>query len=119
SRVLPSMGETDAELRSLGTLLDGVKAEHFDPAPVAAVKGSLRMRKVLQRAVRDTPPGVPTHMRITYRGDVLRLDTEQLEKVRKRVHARGGPPNRSRVVAAEMLLEALADVAAKHAEDDG
>ncbi|WP_028847982.1 MULTISPECIES: ATP-binding domain-containing protein [Thermocrispum] len=119
SRVLPSMGETDAELRSLGTLLDGVKAERFDPAPVAAVKGSLRMRKVLQRAVRDTPPGVPTHMRITYRGDVLRLDTEQLEKVRKRVHARGGPPNRSRVVAAEMLLEALADVAAKHAEDDG
>jgi len=119
SRVLPSMGETDVELRSLGTVLDGVKAERFDPAPVAAIKGSLRMRKVLLRAIRDTPPDVPTQMRITYKGDVLRLETDQLEKVRKRVHARGGQPNRSRVRAAEMLLEALADVAEKNARDDG
>ncbi|MGH3451862.1 MAG: HelD family protein, partial [Haloechinothrix sp.] len=119
SRVLPSMGETNVELRALGHLLDRVVSEHQDPAAVAAIKGSLRMRKVLLRAMRDTPPGAPTQMRIVYRGEVLKLDTHQLDRVRKRVHSGGGPPNRSRVRAAETLLEALADVAESHAQADG
>lgn len=119
SRVLPSMGETDVELRALGEVLDGYVAEHIDPAPIAAVKGSSRMRKVLARAMREAPPRVPTEMRIVYRGEVLKLDHARLERVRKRVHGHGGPPNRSRVRAAETLLEALADVAASHAEADG
>jgi len=119
SRVLPSMGETNVELRALGTVLDGYAAEHTDAAPVAAIKGSLRMRKVLLRAMRATPPDAPTQMRIGYGGDVLRLEAPQLDRVRRRVHARGGPPNRSRVRAAEALLQALADVAEKNATDDG
>ncbi|MGH3433634.1 MAG: HelD family protein [Thermocrispum sp.] len=119
SRVLPSMGETNVELRSLGTVLDGTAAEHIDPAVVAAVKGSVRMRKVLLRAMRAAPPDAPAQLRIRYRDDVLRLEPAQLDRVRRRVHARGGPPNRSRVRAAETLLEALADVAEKHARDDG
>ncbi|MGH3519630.1 MAG: HelD family protein [Haloechinothrix sp.] len=119
SRVLPSMGETTVELRALGDVLDGLIAEQQDPAPVAAVKGSLRMRKVLLRAMRDTPPGAPTEMRIVYRGEVLKLNAAALEQVRKRVHAGGGPPNRSRVRAAEALLAALADLAESHARADG
>ncbi|MPY79689.1 MAG: ATP-dependent DNA helicase [Actinophytocola sp.] len=119
SRVLPAMGETDVELRALGEVLDGVTAEHADPAPVAAIKGSLRMRKLLQRAIRDTPPGVPTRLRMVYRGEVLTLERDALERVRKRVLASGGQPNRIRVRAAEALLEALADVAEQAARDDG
>lgn len=119
SRVLPSMGETNVELRALGEVLDGFTAAHQDPGPIAAIKGSLRMRKVLLRAMRDTPPDVPTHMRMVYRGEVLKLDAAQLERVRKRIHANGGPPNRSRVRAAEALLDALADVAESHAKADG
>ena len=119
SRVLPAMGETDVELRALGEVLDGVLAEHADPAPIAAVKGSLRMRKVLQRAVRDTPPGVPDRLRMVYQGEVLTLERDALERLRKRVLAGGGQPNRIRVRAAEALLEALADVAAQAATDDG
>ncbi|MQA60984.1 MAG: AAA family ATPase [Actinophytocola sp.] len=119
SRVLPAMGETNVELRALGEVLDSHVAEHIDTAPVAAIKGSLRMRRVLLRAMRDTPPGAPAEMRIVYGGEVLKLDTAQLERLRKRVHASGGPPNRSRVRAAETLLAALADVAERHAQDDG
>ncbi|SDX53189.1 DNA helicase IV [Amycolatopsis xylanica] len=119
SRVLPSMGETNVELRALGEVLDGLEAVRQDPAPLAAVKGSLRMRKVLLRALRDTPPDAPREMRIVYRGEVLKLDAKELEKVRRKVHTAGGPPNRSRVRAAEMLLDALAAKAEEHAKADG
>jgi RecA/RadA recombinase len=107
SRVLPSMGEDTVELRSLGEVLDGVRATGVDPADVARIKGSLRMRRVLKRVLRDTPPDVPAELRVTYRGQVLKLDARDLDKVRRAVHAMGRPPNQSRVDAAEALLEAL------------
>jgi DNA helicase IV len=107
SRVLPSMGEDSVELRSLGGLMDGIEATRVDAAPTAAVKGSLRMRRVLKRALRDIPPDAPTDLRITYRGEVLKLDAQDLAKVRRQVHGLGRLPNRSRVDAAEALLEAL------------
>ncbi|RBM19901.1 ATP-dependent DNA helicase [Prauserella sp. PE36] len=118
SRVLPSMGETNVELRALGQVLDGIEATHHDPAPLAAVKGSLRMRKVLLKAMRDTPPDAPTEMRIVYQGEVLKLGPKELERVRRKVHGHGGPPNRARVRAAETLLEALADKAEEYAKAD-
>jgi DNA helicase IV len=107
SRVLPSMGEDTVELRSLGEVLDGVRAEALDTSPVARVKGSLRMRRVLKRALRDAPPGAPEELRIIYRGEVLKLDARELASVRRAVHSAGRPPNQSRVDAAEALLEAL------------
>ena len=119
SRVLPSMGETNVELRALGEVLDGLEATRQDAAPLAAVKGSLRMRKVLLRALRDTPPEAPEQMRIVYRGEVLKLNARELEKVRRKAHTQGAPPNRQRIRAAEMLLDALAAKAEEHAKDDG
>ncbi|MCR3719373.1 MULTISPECIES: HelD family protein [Prauserella salsuginis group] len=119
SRVLPSMGETNVELRALGEVLDGMEATRHDPAPLASVKGSLRMRKVLLKAVRDTPPDAPTELRIVYKGEVLKLGTKELDKARKKVHSAGGPPNRSRVRAAETLLGLLADKAEQNAASGG
>lgn len=111
SRVLPSMGEDSVELRAVGDLVDGIHATHSDPATTAAVKGSLRMRRLLRRAVREAPSDAPTDLRILYHGEVLRLGPAELDRVRRRVHAAGRPPNQSRVDAAEALLEALADKA--------
>ncbi|HEX5114471.1 MAG TPA: ATP-binding domain-containing protein [Pseudonocardiaceae bacterium] len=119
SRVLPSMGEDSAELRSLGQVLDGLSATRLDDARTAAVKGSGRMVRVLRRAMRQTPPDVPTEMRIVYRGEVLRLGDAELERVRRAVHRRGGQPNRSRVDAAEALLEALWHKAESYQADSG
>lgn len=107
SRVLPSMGEDTVELRSLGDVLDGVRAAGSDSAAVTRVKGSLRMRRVLKRALREPPQDAPTELRITYRGQVLKLDERDLAKVRRTIHSAGRPPNQSRVDAAEALLEAL------------
>jgi DNA helicase IV len=107
SRVLPSMGEDAVELRSLGEVLDGARAAGVDSAEVTRIKGSLRMRRVLKRALREPPTDAPTELRITFRGEVLKLDERDLAKVRRGVHSMGRPPNQSRVDAAEALLEAL------------
>jgi len=64
ARVLPTMGEDSAQLRALGEVLDGVTATRIDPAPLAAVKGSLRMLRVLRRAVRAKPVDAPTRLRV-------------------------------------------------------
>lgn len=119
SRVLPSMGEDSAELRALGEVLDGVTATRLDDARTAAVKGSTRMLRVLRRATRQTPPDVPDELRMVYHGEVLRLAGPELERVRRAVHRRGGQPNRSRVDAAEALLEALWHKAESYMADDG
>ncbi len=118
SRVLPSMGEDSAELRALGEVLDGITVTRLDDGGTAAVKGSTRMLRVLRRAMRQAPPNVPTEMRIVYRGEVLKLVGPELERVRKAVHRRGGMPNRSRVDAAEALLEALWHKAESYMADD-
>jgi DNA helicase IV len=107
SRVLPSMGEDTVELRSLGEVLDGSRGVANDPPELARIKGSLRMRRVLKRALREAPPDAPDELRITYRGEVLKLDARELDRVRRSVHSAGRPPNQSRVDAAEALLEAL------------
>ncbi|HET9143590.1 HelD family protein, partial [Actinophytocola sp.] len=117
SRVLPSMGEDSVELRAVGDVLDGVTATRVDPAAVAAVKGSLRMRRVLKQAMREAPPDAPTELRIVYQGEVLKLTARELTKVRRTVHSAGRPPNESRVDAAEALLEALWRKAESYRDD--
>ncbi len=106
-RVLPSLGEETAELRSIGAVVDSVTADRLDPPPLAALKGSLRMRRFLQRALQADPPGVPTQMRIVYGGQVLRLDQARLEKARRDLYPKlqqlpnaGGPEARRALVAA-------------------
>ena len=115
SRVLPSMGEHNVELRSLGSVLDGLEAVSVDSAATAEVKGSLRMRKVLQRAMRTDPPDAPDELRMFFKGTVLVLDADELRRIRRSLHSKGGPPNRLRMRAADALLEALWRKAEQHA----
>ncbi|MCY9783149.1 ATP-binding domain-containing protein [Nocardiopsis sp. EMB25] len=51
--VLPSLGETDVVMRTVGTLLPGVEAHGHDPHASACVKGSTRMVDLVRAAVRD------------------------------------------------------------------
>ena len=84
-RVLPSLGETSVTLRSLGEVVDGVVAHRHDAPAVAALKGSIRMRRVLARVVRDGVPGAPEAFRTFYRDSILRLDARALHVLRQRV----------------------------------
>jgi AAA domain-containing protein len=117
-RVLPGLGEESVTLRSLGELFDGLSAARYDEPAVAAVKGSLRMRQVLRRAVRDAPPTAPDTLRITYAGLVLTLDAAALAGVRRTVHRRGALPNRARRYVRAELLTALWREAQRVGGDD-
>src|SRR5436305_2392517 len=107
ARVLPSLGEDDVTLSSLGSLVADVSATRHDPDAVATVKGSLRMARVLSRAARDDPPGAPSELRLLYRGTLLRLDAKDLSGVRHTVLAGGAKRNAVRPKAAGHLLDAL------------
>jgi hypothetical protein len=118
-RVLPSLGEHDATLRSVGEIVDGVVATRSDPFDVAVVKGSLRMRRVLSRAVREAAPGAPEELRLYAAGRQLRLDAGELATVRRAV-TRRGRYNRVRAEAARALVAALwRKVAAVEDSSDG
>ena len=61
-RVLPCLGETAVALRSLGEVVDGVRATRHDEPAVADVKGSARMAELLRRAARQQAPGSPARV---------------------------------------------------------
>lgn len=105
--VLPSLGEDTATLHSLGTLFAGLTATRTDPPAVAAVKGSLRMRRVLERAARDAVPGGPTELRLLYRGELLRLERRELDGIRDRAMSRGARRNEVRRAGFDGVFAAL------------
>ena len=108
-RVLPSLGESAATLRSVGELVDGITGSGRDEAGVEAVKGSSLMAQVLRRSTVPAAPGVPDRLRFTYRGTVLQLDATALATVRRRALARSRRPNVARSHAAAVLTGALWD----------
>ncbi|MFC6022771.1 HelD family protein [Plantactinospora solaniradicis] len=105
--VLPSLGENAATLQSLGSMFDGVTARHTDPAAVAAIKGSLRMRRVLERAARDQVPDAPGELRLLYRGELLRLTATELETIRTRALPPGARRNEVRRAGFDGIFNAL------------
>jgi DNA helicase IV len=105
--VLPSLGEDTATLRSLGTLVVGYDATRVDPTDVASIKGSLRMRRVLERASHDAVPGAPTELRLLYRGTLLRLAAGDLDRIRRRALPRGARRNEVRGAGFDGIFDAL------------
>ncbi|WP_375423127.1 HelD family protein [uncultured Friedmanniella sp.] len=108
-RVLPSLGEESVTLRPIGAVAGDVvrlAGERVDPAPTAAVKGSLRMARVLRRLVAEPPQAVPLELRLTLKGHVLVLAVDALARIRAEVLARH-KLNAGREAAEKALLTAL------------
>ena len=82
-RVLPSLGETSVTLRSLGEVVDGVRAAEHDGPIAAAAKGSARMVAVLRRLASSPQQDEPTAFRYFYKDDVLTLDARELATIRR------------------------------------
>ncbi|MER7010146.1 ATP-binding domain-containing protein [Saccharopolyspora sp. NPDC000359] len=118
SRVLPSMGEHNVELRALGEVLDGISTARIDDPRTAEVKGSSRMVKVLRRALRLPPPDAPERLQMFYRGTVLKLEADELKRIRRSLHNKGAQPNKNRMRTADALLEALWQKAKQAADED-
>ncbi|MBJ7356340.1 UvrD-helicase domain-containing protein [Nocardioides sp.] len=105
-RVLPSLGETAVALRSLGEVVDGVKATRQDEPAVADVKGSARMATVLRRVARMQAPGSPSGFRVFWRDDVIVLDRGVLGRVRRTLMSQGRR-NRQLPRVANALLDQM------------
>src|SRR3954449_12269528 len=105
-RVLPSLGETAVALRSLGEVVDGVRAFRHDDPSVADVKGAARMAELVRRTARQAVPDAPRELRLFYRDDNLVLGPRELNRIRRQLLSQG-KRNRQvpRVPAA--LLDAL------------
>ena len=105
-RVLPSLGETAVALRSLGEVVDGVRATRHDEPAVADVKGSARMAELLRRTARQQAPGSPREFRIFWRDDTIVLDRQILGNLRRQLMAQGRR-NRQLPRVVPTLLDAM------------
>ena len=105
-RVLPSLGETAVALRSLGEVVDGVKAGRHDEPAVADVKGSARMAELMRRTARQQAPVGPQEFRVFYRDDVVVLDRKVLGATRRSLMTHGAR-NRQLPRVATSLLDAM------------
>src|SRR4051794_14131342 len=88
-RVLPSLGETAVALRSLGEVVDGVRATRHDEPAVADVKGSAAMAELMRRTARQQAPGSPNEFRIFWRDDTIVLTRGQLGTIRRSLMSQG------------------------------
>ena len=108
-RVLPSLGEDSVTLRSIGAVASDVvriTGDRADDPATAAIKGSLRMVRLLRRLVHEPPQEVPLELRITVQGDVLVVSADTLARIRSQVLAHH-KLNTGREAAAKELLSAL------------
>ena len=109
ARVLPSLGEDSVTLRPIGAVASDVvriTGDLLDDPQTAAIKGSLRMVKVLRRLVQEPPQEVPLELRITMNGNVLVLPTDTLARIRSHVLAHH-KLNTAREAVEKELLKAL------------
>ena len=104
-RVLPSLGEDTVTLRSLGDVVDGVTTERLDTPAAAAIKGSMKIRRILARVARDAIPDTPTQLRAFVAGRAIRLDSAELDRVRTQV-LRAHQRNLALRAATQALAEA-------------
>jgi DNA helicase IV len=115
SQVLPSLGETSVVLATIGTLLPGIDATAVDAPRAAAIKGSLRMTKILDHAVLDRQRIPHRPIRIAYDHGTVTVGTDLLRRARERAWASRRPHNQARAVFLRVVLGGLAEQVAERA----
>jgi DNA helicase IV len=108
-QVLPSLGETDVLLSTVGGLFPGVEAAAEEPLEVAAVKGDPRMVEVLAAAITDRQRVPDEDVVVEVGGQRLVLDRATAERARERARATGEPHNQARTTVRREVVEALTD----------
>ncbi|WP_433518527.1 HelD family protein [Nonomuraea sp. CA-143628] len=112
-QVLPSLGETDVLLSTVGELYPGLTATARDRPEVAAIKGDLRMAEVIARAVRDRQRVPRKPVELNLGRYTLTIDRNMLESAKNKATRSRRAHNQARAVFVRSLLNALARQAAK------
>lgn len=105
SRVLPSLGETAVNIRSVFDLTDPVVASTREPLAVARTKGNLNMAKVMKKFLIHSYPPPPGDLKVTVSGHVVRLAPAHLRAARDEVL---GSVTSGFNMASDRLLRAIA-----------
>jgi DNA helicase IV len=108
SQVLPSLGETDVVLSSVGELFPGIRAAAEETAQAAVVKGDLTMVSVLRQAVRDRQRVPPGDLEVTADGVAITVPRQACLRARDRARATRKPHNVARKLFVTEMLGALA-----------
>ena len=107
-QVLPSLGETGVVMSTAAELFPGVSGVAETDDDVAALKGDLRMARVLSRAVRDRQRVPDGPRKLTVEGTVVELRPEAVAAARARARRTRKPHNDAREGFLLDLLEHLA-----------
>jgi len=113
SQVLPSLGETDVVLSSIGELFPGVTAVPDDDPVATVVKGDHRMTGVLRRAVRNLQQVPPGDLEITADGVLMTVPRDRVLRARDRARGLRKPHNVARKLFVTEMLGALAQAEAR------
>lgn len=116
--VLPSLGETDVVLLTPGQLVPGISARAYDTPDVAAIKGDLRMARVVDGAVRlrRRIPGTDTVITLED-GTQVRITARELADAERHV-PRGATFHGGREPFLSRALEALSRDRCRRRGDD-
>src|SRR5829696_5069353 len=106
-QVLPSLGETDVLLSTVGSLFPGVTATAQEPVEVAAVKGGTGMVELLAAAISDRQQIPADDILVEVGGQRLRLDVATCERARQAAQTTGEPHNQARNTFRREVVEAL------------
>ncbi|HKE50241.1 MAG TPA: UvrD-helicase domain-containing protein, partial [Actinomycetes bacterium] len=90
-QVLPSLGENDVVLATIGSLYPGVEAYASDSPQAARVKGQHTMAGVLERAVTDLQRVPDDTVEIKVDGTIYRLTPQTVLKARAKARRRRDP----------------------------
>jgi DNA helicase IV len=108
-QVLPSLGETGVNLSTVAGLVPEVRVRGIDAAPVAQLKGDIRMVKVLARAVRTRQRPLRQDVEVPFGAGVLRLRASTTEEIVNLARRRPGTHNVRRRFVEAHVLRALSD----------
>ncbi|WP_157247208.1 HelD family protein [Nonomuraea typhae] len=112
-QVLPSLGETDVLLSTVGELYPGLNATARDRPEVAALKGDIRMADVIAKAVRDRQRVQRKPVDLPLGRYTLTIEPGMLDAARNKAIRSRRPHNQARAVFVRSILNALARQAAK------
>lgn len=105
--VLPSLGEDDVHLRTIGTLRTGQKVHLKDSRRVAALKGDIRMVKVLKNALKDRQHRLPKNYEIHIDGYRLVLTPRITANLVENISSKPGTHNAKRNMFVKSVLRNL------------
>ena len=117
-QVLPSLGETGVVTATQGELFPGVTATAEEDPRAAALKGDVRMARVIRSAIQERQrlPETPKTLRVDSHRITLRR--QDVGASRARARATGKPHNEARAVFVKDLLHRLAKQLAEVSRHD-